>query len=99
MENLTLEDFSQHMNSKFMIGVEGADAIGLELVEAEDIGSTLQHEQFSIVFRGPNDRLLPQGIYSVEHNELEKFDLFIVPIRQDQNGIYYEAIFNRPRLP
>lgn len=96
-ENLTLENFSQHMNSKFLIGIEGADAIELELVEAIDLGSTPQHEQFSIVFRGPNGRLLPQAIYSFDHNELKKFDMFIVPIRQNQNGIYYEAVFNRPR--
>jgi hypothetical protein len=97
MENLTLENFSQHLNSKFSINVEGADAIGLELVEAEDLGSTPGHEQFSIVFRGPLDRPLPQALYSFEHDGLKKFELFIVPIRKDQNGIYYEAIFNRPR--
>jgi hypothetical protein len=29
------------------------------------------------------------------HDAIGAFDLFTVPIRRDQHGLYYEAVFNR----
>jgi hypothetical protein len=31
----------------------------------------------------------------MEHEALGSFELFIVPIRKDDEGFYYEAVFNR----
>jgi hypothetical protein len=33
----------------------------------------------------------------MQHVQLGTFDLFLVPVGQDQQGVYYEAIFNRLR--
>jgi hypothetical protein len=33
----------------------------------------------------------------VDHDTIGAFDLFIVPISQDRDGLYYEACFNRVR--
>ncbi len=49
---------------------------------------------FSIFFRGPKDRNLPQGIYKVEHDKMGTVELFLVPIMPDKNGNLYEAVFN-----
>lgn len=95
LETFTLDTFSQRLSSKFTIKREPAGAVELELIEAQDLGSTPTHEQFSIVFRGPRETFLAQSTYQVEHSELGSFMLFIVPIKQDQDGFYYEAIFNR----
>jgi hypothetical protein len=35
----------------------------------------------------------------MEHDEMGQFDLFLVPIRQDDQGFYYEAVFNRILQP
>ncbi len=96
VENMTLENFSPHLNSKFTVKREPEGAVELQLIEAQDLGSTPRQEQFSIVFRGPHNPRLEQAIYSFEHQELGPFDLFIVPFKQDKDGTYYEAIFNRP---
>ena len=96
IENFTLDTFTPHLNSTFRIKPEAADAFELQLVEANDVGSTPRQEQFSIVFRGPHNPRLVQSIYRIEHDEIGTFDLFIVPIKQGQDGMYYEAIFNRP---
>jgi hypothetical protein len=80
----------------FRLKQESAETVELELVEANDVGSTPRQAQFSIVFRGPHNPLLAQGIHKIEHDALGTFDLFMVPIKRDQAGIYYEAIFNRP---
>ena len=96
MENLNLETFARHLNSKFLIKLEQAGiVIEVELIEALDNGSAPGQERFSITFRGPLDAPLPQAMYRFEHAELEAFDLFIVPIKQDQDGRYYEAVFAR----
>ena len=96
LENFTLETFAGRMNSTFRLKLESAETVEMELVEANDVGSTPRQAQFSIVFRGPHNPPLAQGIHKIEHDEIGTFDLFLVPIRRDQTGIYYEAIFNRP---
>jgi hypothetical protein len=65
------------------------------LIEATDLGSTPKHEQFTTLFRGPLTTALAQTTYLVEHGAMGTFELFIVPVKKDQDGIYYEAIFNR----
>jgi ribosomal protein S18 acetylase RimI-like enzyme len=76
-------------------GVASGGALDLELVEVSPLRVTPQQEIFALVLRGPVDRLLPQQIYALEHATLGACDLFLVPIRQDPAGIYYEAVFNR----
>lgn len=55
----------------------------------------LQYEQFTLVFAGPADRLLPQRIYLFEAPSIGQFEMFIVPVGLDQTGVQYEATFNR----
>jgi hypothetical protein len=95
VENLKLENFSPHLNSKFAVKRETESAVELELVEAVDLGSTPRQEQFSILFRGPLAPKLQQAIYQLEHQEIGAFELFIVPVKRGEDGIYYEAVFNR----
>jgi len=55
----------------------------------------LSRDRFSLVFRGPQQPTYPQQIYPFEHDRLGRFDLFIVPVKRDAHGLYYEAVFNR----
>lgn len=102
LETFNLETFAQHLNSKFLIKPEqaadaaaAAGAVEVELIEAQAAGSIPGQEQFSITFRGPLDAPLRQAMHRFEHAELGAFDLFIVPIKRDQDGMYYEAVFAR----
>ena len=57
--------------------------------------NTLRDETFSIVFKGPIDPQLHQGMINLQHEKLGTIEgLFIVPVKQDQEGVYYEAVFN-----
>ena len=85
--------FAGHLNSTFRLHHQPATT-ELELIEVSD-GSTRGHVNFSLLFRGPLQPLLPQQIYPVEHDRLGRFDLFIVPVKRDAHGLYYEAVFNR----
>lgn len=96
LETFTLDTFAGRMNSTFRLKRDSSETVEVELVEAKDVGSTPRQAQFSIVFRGPHNPYLAQSIYQMEHDEIGTFDLFLVPIKRDQAGTYYEAIFNRP---
>jgi hypothetical protein len=97
LDNLKEETFARQLHTKFMLHPEPERTLELELIEVSSDGQrkTPGGESFSMVFRGPADPSLPQRTYRMEHGELGAFDLFIVPIRRDQDGLYYEAIINR----
>jgi hypothetical protein len=97
LENLHLESFSQHLNSKFSVKRESAAAVELELVDAQGIESNPAYEQFSLFFRGPLDSFLEQATYSFEHDGLGSFEMFIVPIRRNQDGFQYQSVIYRVR--
>jgi len=92
---LTHEAFTQHMNSKFQVQTDQDGVVELALTEISELKRFPQQEQFTIVFRGPLNRFLGQGIRSFAHDNMGQFEIFIVPIRQDEQGFYYEAVFNR----
>jgi hypothetical protein len=96
LEHLTRDSLSAQLNTKFRLGVEAQKIVELELVEVEAHGDVAgQTGRFSALFRGPVDHFFPQGTYRMEHEQLGGMELFIVPIRKDNEGIYYEAVFNR----
>jgi hypothetical protein len=96
LADLSLASFAEHLNTKFKFMINETNAVELELVEATDMTTTPRQEQFSLIFQGPQG-VLPQGMYTVEHEKLGKHPLFITPISADANGVRYEAAFNRLR--
>lgn len=93
---LTEAEFSKHVNTKFRVATESP--LELELTEVKGYLSKAHEEtgmeRFSAFFRGPSERYLEQKTYSFEHEEMGVFDLFLVPVSQDQSGFRYEAVFN-----
>lgn len=67
-----------------------------ELVEVTDLAATAPdgvRAPFSVVFSGPSEPVLPQGIHTVEHEQLGTLELFLVPIGPGEEGMRYEAVF------
>lgn len=93
--DLTHEEFSRHLNTKFAIRVSETQAIEAELTTVSEHLISPRQERFSIVFRTSNEVLMAQGLHRIEHDQMGPFDLFIVPIDRDERGTYYEAVFNR----
>jgi|SRR5919106_3443613 hypothetical protein len=92
---LTEQEFSKHVNTKFRIAAE--EPIELELTEVKGYVNKENEqsgmERFSLYFTGP-DRYLPQQVYPIEHERMGAFDLFLVPVGKHDNGFRYEAVFN-----
>ena len=103
-DQLTLETFAPWVKTKFRTFAETDNFLELELIEAGEIANAGQRqlpidgprqEMFSLIFAGPVERQLPQQIYGFEHDQVGRFDLFIVPVGQKSGFVLYQAIFNR----
>ena len=78
--------------------VGGPVALCLVDVVAAPVTGGIQ--QFSLFFHGPAGPILPQGMYSFDHDALGPLVLFIVPvIGSNTERIVYQACFSRPAPP
>jgi len=93
------EVFSRHLNTNFRISLGESNTLEVELNTVNELQLSPYQERFAIIFRGPKEPFLGQGSFRFEHDEMGEFILFLVPIRQDEAGTYYEAVFNRVRKP
>ena len=102
IETLTLAQFTPHLGTEFICRTPDGGTYPLRLAEAEASaiparkGSRQAETRaaFSLVFLGPQNPVLPQSIYPLDHAELGTLPLFIVPIGRDEEGTLYQAIFN-----
>ena len=92
------EEFRQNLNTQFRVVVDAPKPIDLTLVGVESRPSEAHEEagmeRFSVFFTGSLEFLLPQAIYRLAHPRMGEFELFLVPISQDENGFRYEAVYN-----
>ena len=99
LETFTAGTFTPHVGTIFRIFLAEAPAVEIELTTVTPhqtpSGPEAQRQRapFSLLFRGPLAPILPQRIYSLAHAELGTFDLFLVPIGPDAQGMRYEAVF------
>jgi hypothetical protein len=97
IDQLTHETLTNNLQSKFRTLAGPNTYIELELIEVSALTVFPHQEQFTIVFRGPREAPLGQGTRLFAHENLGESEVFIVPIRDDEQYIYYEAVFNRLR--
>jgi hypothetical protein len=94
-EDLSREALVENLNSKFLMPLPDVEPLELELIKVIDHPSAPGQEQFSAIFRAPLNAPAAQGIYQLEHEQFGAFGIFLVPIGRDQQGLQYEALFNR----
>src|SRR6266851_2599121 len=94
---LTEKEFSRHVNTKFRLKLDDQKfelelaAVTSYLPQANEQGGM---ERFSVFFVGPGHVRLPQRLYSLEHEQMGEFEIFLVPISGNEKGSRYEAVFN-----
>ena len=92
---LSYKIFHENLNTVFNIVLPSDVRAGLTLSAiSANIVSSVQ-ERFSITLTGPANPFFPQALYKFEHEKMGEFEMFIVPVGQDQGGFIYEAVFNR----
>lgn len=92
LEKLTAEDFQRWVGQKFSVDAE-SESIELELLESSELGQGTGRKSFSVLFRGPADKVLIQAMYPVSGGDLDEEALFLVPVGPDKLGMLYEAVF------
>ena len=92
---LTHESFLKHINTKFEALLDEDNHVDLDLGQVSELKVYPGQQQFSIVFHGPTEVFLGQGLRLLRHEQLGQFEIFLVPIAQDEKGFHYEAVFNR----
>jgi hypothetical protein len=108
LEALTAEDFRGIRNSRFRLtGGPHQDgspaAFDVELADVTEYPATASgtfRTPFSVLFHGPIEPVMPQGIYRLEHEQLGPLEFFIVPVGPSQPSaagadpaMRYEAVF------
>jgi hypothetical protein len=94
-EPLKAEDFLPHVNKTFAVK-GGRHALILTHVDQARLGDRGNfREPFIVIFRGPPDDILPEGLYTLDVESGPSFELYVMPIhtpardRQD-----YQSSFN-----
>jgi hypothetical protein len=109
LQTLTAEDFRASQGTRFRLtaGSPGAGSpvsVDTELAEVTEHPSGVPgslRTPFSVLFHGPLQPVMPQGIYRLEHDRLGTLELFIVPVGPDEPSapgqapavMRYEAVF------
>lgn len=89
----SFEQFRERLNTPF--AAAGAERpFDMELVAVDGVRASGAAETFSLLFRAPAGVPPAQGSYHLEHESLPAMELFLVPVRRDAEGIYFEAVFN-----
>ena len=106
LETLTQVDFDQSLQQQFRVqlDIEQQDKeISLELIDVRFLRDAViegGRDQFSLLFKGSSELVLPQQTYQLENDQMGKLNIFLVPIgREDgQNNdptraVLYESVF------
>jgi uncharacterized protein DUF6916 len=94
LQHLAAADFVPLLHERFRVDPDGRPPFDFELVEVSESGTPgSARTQFSLTFRGGPTPPVPQRIYTLEHEQMGRLDLFLVPLGPDAVGQRYEAVF------
>lgn len=97
LDELTIDDFSKCLNQEFLIQVSGREPLQTELIEVRGLAppddDPDRRQPFSLIFLGPEDAPLKQGIFTVENETLGKLGIFLVTLGPDRDGMRHECVF------
>jgi hypothetical protein len=94
----TAEEFRQHLGTRFAVRLDTPRPVELELTEVKDYNAQANEpatmERYSLFFHGPDDIMLNQGTFTLEHPSMGELTLFMVPVAREPQGFRYEVVFN-----
>ncbi len=93
LKHMTIADFKDQGSAQYRIETD-AGAVDLTLIETTELGAGERPGgAFSLLFAGPREPLLDQGIYRLARSDQDELELFLVPVNQTDDASHYEAIF------
>ena len=95
LNEMTRDRFVDYLNTPFRLLDVPLLGLALTLAQVSELHTGQGYESFSLFFQGSAAWPLQQRIYQLEHDQLGKMELFLVPVGSDKEVLYYEAVFNR----
>lgn len=95
LETLTIDDFKDRVGETFTAGAGEGRVLTLTLTSVDELepGPDAERKPFSLEFKDEAHDHVPQQTVAIEHAQIGKFDLFVVPLGPEADGMRYEAIF------
>ncbi len=94
LNEFRLTTFDGCIGSEFQIIENESPVCVLTLTEKLEHKKTARQESFSLMFQGPLEPFLPQGMRRLRHATLGEMDIFLVPVAQGKGGFEYQSVFN-----
>lgn len=97
LDRVTKDTFAPLVGERFELAAPGGEPFELVLTSCDEASApsgTGTRTPFSLVFHAPPERLVPQQICTLRHPQIGQFELFVVPLGPDEQGMGYEVIFN-----
>lgn len=88
-------DFEAQINTTFKVLTEAEDQFEMTLVEVKTSISNKFQECFALLFKAPESAPPEQGMFQLKHEKLGDLEIFLVPVKKNDDGLFYEAIFNK----
>jgi hypothetical protein len=95
LRELSKSSFEAAVNSPFLMQRPVGSPLPMELVQYKLKIETKMQECFALLFKAPLDAPPLQDTYTLQHAELGTLELFLVPVKQTDDGLFFEAVFNR----
>lgn len=98
LADLTLERLAPLAGSTFAVALGAPWDLRLELAEVAALSPQTSftgafRAPFRLIFRGPAQPVHPQATLPLDHPQLGRVEIFLVPIGPHAGGMQYEAIF------
>jgi hypothetical protein len=97
MQVLRLDHFAPRLNEAFTVEMDHGST-PFVLVEARPVGGPpvvgATREPFSLLFHNAAAVLFPQRTYTMRHDSMGEFGIFLVPVARNADGFIYQALFN-----
>jgi len=95
----THAQFTENLNQIFTIQLSSEQSLDIVLSEVSELMESARQTRFSLIFKRPDETFLPQNLYSMRHEKLGAFKIFLVPVGGEPDGFLYQAVFNHLREP
>jgi len=89
------EQFAAQLNKSFRAAGPDGQHFEMTLVEFKDEFASDTQETFSLTFKAPYDAPIQQSTYTLTNEQMGEQHVFLVPLSQDAEGLYYQAVYNR----
>ena len=94
LETANVADFEELVGHKCM--VVGTDLCELQLDKVDLLVKREEstRQPFALVFKGALAQAMQLGTFELQHEQLGALHIFLVPIDETEDIIFYEAVFN-----